>query len=424
MTSDGERDASTRKRTRLQVSAERLFGLSELHEVDLALVQKKIRKAIRDPKYWKPTTEDRLHERIGSGTYGAVYRGTRAEGGEVAIKTITIDSEKALSNAVCEFLIQDLVYSAYDESASSERWAPVHPPFPTLYGVVGHKSQIGYEMRASMFIFQCGERTMRAQFSTIMQLASVLCHLHTATSMRFMHRDLHWNNVLRRTKSKPVNLPLFCTDSSWSLVKGKGAFKRSFPCGPEAAIIDFGLAWAQLSDGQVIQPSTKGLYPTDCAFNPQHDLRQFVVSAFSVFCIDPTTMKMKPLATFDAFATFVADLIDRARSQSPRFALYTSLKTIRTITHHIRALVTSGRHTFESWLDDIHTPFFEVGGTARWQELYVPFILDFKSIWKSVWKTKKMPSLTHFQYGNAITITDTPCFEPNEVLSFAAQCWK
>lgn len=410
------------RRTLLQAAAVRLFDshlLEEARGVDTIL--QKIREAARVPGFWKPPSEDLLHERLGAGTYGAVYRGTRREGGEVAIKTVEITSEEALTNAVCEFLIQDMVYSAYNASATKERWAPVHHPFPTMYGVLGHQCEKRYEMRASMFIFQCGERTTRARFETTMQLASVLCHLHTATDIRFMHRDMHWNNVLRRTKSKRVKLALFSTDNELSLVKGPGAFQRNFDCGPETAIIDFGLAWVQLPDGQVLQPSTN-LYPRECAFNSQHDLRQFFVSAYSLFCIDP--IQLKPLPQLDAYGTLVADLIDRARTQSSRFALYTSLKTLRGITNNIRC--SRSRSTFEAWLADIQTiePFLEVGGAARWKELYVPFILEFKSVWKEVWKTQKMPSIAHFQYSNAVEITNTPCFEPAAVLSFTAQCWK
>jgi hypothetical protein len=40
-------------------------------------------------------------------------------------------------------------------------------------------------------------------------VAAVLRHLNAATGLRFMHRDLHWDNVMRRKGSRHVQLALF-----------------------------------------------------------------------------------------------------------------------------------------------------------------------------------------------------------------------
>ena len=381
-----------------------------------------LRKHLRAGAFWEggaAPQQEVLREQIGVGTYGTVFRATRLTG-DVAVKTITIESEAALQNAVREYLIQDIVYSAYDASASKECWAPVHHPFPTLYSVSGHKVDRLYSVRASMFLFQRGERTLRARFQTTLQLAAVLHHLHTRSPIRFMHRDLHWNNVLRRNRSKPVRLPLYSRDRTWTSLEQGDCSKRVFDCGPEAAVIDFGLGWVQLPSGDVLQAETN-VYPHKCRFNSQHDLRLFFVSAYSIFCVNGATLM--PKHGLDAFATMVADLIDEARCASPRFALRTSLWAIRGIASKIAShRFTSA--TFSTWLDTfpIQTPLLDVDAST-WTSTYVPFLLEYKHVWKTVWDTGKMPNLTHFQYNSAILIDDTPCFDPPAVLSRTAQQW-
>jgi serine/threonine protein kinase len=171
----------------------------------------RIRQLLGRPSFWHTPAVDTITERLGKGTYGTVYRGTLASGrGDVAIKQIPIKSEGVLTDAAREFLVQQVVYDCYERSATRECWAPVHHPFPTLYGVTGHLAAgSGYVMRASMFLFQRANHHRRALFEILLQVAAVLCHLNTASGLRFMHRDLHWNNVMRRTNSKQVKLALF-----------------------------------------------------------------------------------------------------------------------------------------------------------------------------------------------------------------------
>jgi len=415
--------------TGLQETIHRLFDIDAGRNYSDCISQ--IRELLRSPSYWDKQTPDTIHERIGSGSYGDVFRGTRSragcqsesardyQGSEVAIKTVKIPNEESLLNAVREFVIQDLIYNCYDQSATKEQWAPVHHPFPTLYGVVGHKFEHHYELRGSMFLFQPGVQTDLSHFQSCMQVASVLCHLHTTTAMRFMHRDLHWNNVMRRQKSKHVRLRLWGDrNKAYSLVKEeRHTVSRVFDCGAEAAVIDFGLAWLQLPDGQVLSAKTR-LYSDDCSFNSQHDLRLLLVSAYYQLCVDP--MSFKALTSLGLFATFVANLVDKARQQSPDFAMRTSLSTIRRIRTHLSHSRLAGK-TFDQWfLEDIKTPFLD-GKSHQWVDRFLPFLQEHRHIWKSMWgSSNPTPPLTHFLYGKTILITDTPCFEPAAVLNAAA----
>lgn len=198
-----------RTTTPLDAAARRLFGLRDPGTFGEHMAR--IRQLLGRPSFWHTPAVDTITERLGKGTYGTVYRGTLASGrGDVAIKQIPIKSEGVLTDAAREFLVQQVVYDCYERSATRECWAPVHHPFPTLYGVTGHLAAgSGYVMRASMFLFQRANHHRRALFEILLQVAAVLCHLNTASGLRFMHRDLHWNNVMRRTNSKQVKLALF-----------------------------------------------------------------------------------------------------------------------------------------------------------------------------------------------------------------------
>ena len=197
--------------TPLDAAARALFGLQCVGRFDDHMAH--IRELMGQSSFWTTSAVDIAVEKLDSGTYGTVYRGARADGrGEVAVKQVQVKSEGMIADAVREFLVQQIVYDCYDRSATRECWAPVHHPFPTLYGVTGHRTTDGtYQLHASMFLFQRGAYDDRSVFQTLLQVAAVLCHLNTATSLRFMHRDLHWNNVMRRKNSKHVRLPLFRT---------------------------------------------------------------------------------------------------------------------------------------------------------------------------------------------------------------------
>lgn len=400
------------RNTSLQTTIQRLFGVNAPDgDPSYASCLAAIRQHLRSPDYWTTATPDTIHERIGKGTYGDVFRGTQRDGGDVAIKTVNIRNEASLLNAIREFVIQDLVFNCYDRSATKDHWAPVHHPFPTLYNVVGHKLNHHHELRGSMFLFQPGAQTVLSRFQATVQVASVLCHLHTTTLMRFMHRDLHWNNIMRRRRSKHVNLVLWESNGEWTLTppSNNRRVSRVFDCGSEAAVIDFGLAWLQLPDGQIIKADTP-LYAEQCDFNSQHDLRLLLVSAYYQLCMDPTSYKAKNSQQMDVFSNFVADIVDKARQQSPSFAMLTSLSTIRRIRDDIQKNYLDGL-TFEDWFSK----------RDQWDERVLPFLDDHKHIWKSIWGlSNSIPPLQHFLYGKAILMCDTPCFEPAAVLSSAA----
>ena len=215
--------------------------------------------------------------------------------------------------------------------------------------------------------------------------------------------------------------------AGWALQGTEGEEKKIFSCGPEIALIDFGLAWLQLpgEGGEVIQPLQNPLYePAVCSvFNSQHDMRMFCVSAYASLCIDEATLTPRK-GRLDDFAQCIQNLVETARSQSEDFKLSTSLSTLRHIRTHLRIARNKRKLDFAGWIETaVEKPFLDVG-PELWKARYLPFIRGYRWIWKAVWVNDGMPALTHFQYGRAVRITDTPCFEPSAVLSTVADAWK
>jgi hypothetical protein len=191
------------------------------------------------------------------------------------------------------------------------------------------------------------------------------------------------------------------------------------------AMIDFGLAWLQLPNaGEVIQPLQSRVYdPSDCSvFNTQHDLRLLCVSLYSQLCIDEDTLTPRE-EKLGVCARFVRTLVETARSQSQDFQLSTSLSTLRHIRTHLRTARDKHKMNFDAWIrTGIAKPFLTVQ-RGLWETRYIPFIQGYSWIWSSVWANDRMPVLAHFQYGQTVRISDTPCFEPEAVLSAVAEAW-
>ena len=116
-------------------------------------------------------------------------------------------------------------------------------------------------------------------------------------------------------------------------------------------------------------------------------------------------------------------LVETARSQSEDFKLSTSLSTLRHIRTHLRTARDKLKLDFSAWIQTaIERPFLAVRAEL-WKTRYLPFIRVYHWIWRAVWASDRAPALAHFQYGHAVRIADTPCFEPGAVLSAVAEAW-
>lgn len=150
--------------------------------------------------------------RLGSGCYGAVYRGELKDGSEVAIKAI--DLGILVGKGECP---EDAGFDEEVQMLSKFR----HPHLVTLlgWGQQGLNRYLVYEFLAGGDVFQrlhkskTGQRTFlwHERLSVLLDAASGLSHMHNSTPKAF-HRDIKSANILldRHGTGKMADFGLSC----------------------------------------------------------------------------------------------------------------------------------------------------------------------------------------------------------------------
>lgn len=158
-----------------------------------------------------------MSRKLGSGSYGAVYRGELEDGSEVAIKAIDLGALAAQG--------QNSEMAGFDEEVqmlSKFR----HPNLVTLLGWGKERSQryLVYELLAGGDAFQRLQKSVRKanvepfhwweRLSVCLDAATGLSHMHNSKPKAF-HRDIKSANILldRHGTAKMADFGLSCTSS-------------------------------------------------------------------------------------------------------------------------------------------------------------------------------------------------------------------
>ena len=316
--------------------------------------------------------------------------------GHVAVKTMSIHDATDTEHMMIETVIQGLLFSFYE---SKHGWAPVHHPFPEIYAVQGRRQ----EWVTYMFLFQKPTLHETRSMQILLQIASVLQYTNDQSdSIRFMHGDMHWGNLMERANSKSVSI-------------------QGIDAGKECTIIDFGFSWLQMPDGDVLVDQHTPLSQAT-TFNPQYDLRILLVGAYFEHCVDHQSYREIPKDQLSSYARFLLRVINTARSQSRRFHLSVDLKTIRLWTKLVRGLSTHSNVEFDAWWASVrHDNPLLPTPEHEWASLVFPFLRLTRQLWENVWNDGQWPPLGHMQYQYAVNNRSTHVFDPSNLLPLVVQ---
>ena len=342
-----------------------------------------------------------LRRKLGRGTYGAVFD-ARWDDQVYAVKVSRVQSPAHAASLDCEATVQRELFEGYRDAPVH---LPVYHPFPALYGYFqgqhdGHEARFAAMFRLQRFELAGGVPTMLAH------VACVLHTLHAHTTLRFMHRDLHFDNVMqRRTKAFDVAWTADGVPSTNAACFRRGRYvgpagRRTNTSTLEYALVDFGMARLERRAAPRLVPDN-AVYRRPHPFDPQHDLRILVLSLYDVLVADRAKGVERP-APRSADAACVRALVHAARRTSPRFAAVTDLKVLTKIKRLVAGCAT------------------EEDATATIEALGARFgdVVDcYPNLWLDAWSSGKPPPLHHFVYGRAVGWGDTPVFAPEGVLA-------
>ena len=220
-----------------------------------------------------------------------------------------------------------------------------------------------------------------------------------SNDIQFMHRDLHFNNLMLRPRRRGPQRITFQTTNGDTI-----DYRSRF----ELILVDFG--HASLQHGDVLIQSSSPLYDSSSSFCPSHDIRTLLVCLFEGFWVEPKHMRRRfrdQTSTPSPLATLVQDLFDEARHENTLFAQTFDLPQLERLLQLLSEAIRDGI-SFHEWTHSLQQDVASL--VKRHSPLFQPF-------WTN---SHHKLSLFHFCY--AAPPTPANVFTPDTLRDRAARC--
>lgn len=388
-----------------------------------------------------PVRNFRLLATIGTGAYGRVCA-ARWQGQPYAVKIVPYTDPGGYATLVREGQIQSLLYTKYD---GLQAHLPVYHPFPRLYGFWRGQHTGSQVCLTAMFRLAPLPAAVDS-VALLLQVSAVLSTLHRHSQLRFMHRDLHFGNVMRRPCRFDLLLEPTTPDGLCRPVTDAASFRggvataapnqQRVVCHHEYSIVDFGMA--RLEENAAILSVPTHVYPDHHAFNPQHDLRILVLSLFQAVVLDPATFHKHSVLSHQGVV--LEAIVAAARRTSPAFATATDVASIRTVAEKLRQKAVefhastrggatpglnikknSATEEGESWERFASCVLRLLAGkhavVQQYPRVWAGILAKYATPGGTRPRRVHFPTLAHFMYSRGVGLTNTPVFEPQRLLA-------
>lgn len=376
---------------------------------------------------------------IGSGSYGEVAYMNRYSKihPNSALKRLVIPNTKRakiqFQNWIIEHVIQYAVDKAYTYNTHSKEYAAIQHPVSSLFYVGMTKSEKNISLLSGMFILN--KASASASMAMVLHIATALDYIHSHSQnfgFRFMHRDLHFENIMTFISSQRPQIPIiFNGPEDISIVQDcrkKHSHEICFPCRKRDTrydrytFIDFGMSWLEhINSGLVLSP-LNSVYATKHTFNDQHDLRQLIVSLYMALCVEFNNDTLEYSLKLTANNLGLINIIETASRTSTRFQLCTDTRIMTLIHRYVKFNTDQGITHFKNILHldrhhkNIHALLSEhvaFSHTAiRINDMYKAM---FNAFVQSCIKGQQL-EFYHLMYAYMIEHHGTPIFKPSNLV--------
>jgi len=374
---------------------------------------------------------------LGSGTYGQT--GYLNHGSEIhshsAVKQLTLDDGDfdGLKNWLTESVICLAVERGYDDATRRQQqfsYAALQHPLAKLLWIGCHQKQC----LSGMFVYEALDEHIEREdpASILLQTAAVFDYIHKNLSFRFMHKDLHFGNLMLFKSSvqptiavsKDLNL---VQDERNPLADKKIYFGRN-PSDNKYSrfkIIDFGFAWLKTAQGTVLSAET-GVYPAEHDFNDQHDTRTLVVSLYEILCTTFDKKTQRYHLKTSPETEILWTIVNVAGRHSARFKMVTDVGCITEIHNFVNFNADLG-HTKHNQVVafDVHAQAMAalLGNGVTFEETAHRLRDLYECMMPQlVRRGRSRLYICHFMYAFMVEHRKTPIFKPanlfNYILSF------
>ena len=401
--------------------------------------------------------KDGINEKIdiiGSGSFGScgvLTKDSQIFAGCAVKKTSLFNAlctkEEAFKNWVIENIILFFVSKQYEFATHN---VEKNFPFAALQHPFSNLLWLGYNSKTSsclsgLFLYKTLHDTNGALENPgviLLQVAAVLDYVNGLENVEFMHRDLHFNNLMifeSWNAEKDVSFALdkdnfLVQDSRSPLATQTLTMKKNNGANVFYKIIDFGFAFLNINDDD--GNSSGGTVPKQnvplCTnnniynkhdFNDQHDLRTLIVSFYDAYCVDFCVKTKKYVLDFDPKFKIIVDFVEIASRHSERFKMVTDVQCLTEIQSYVLTLKRNKEFQKTHALIDFKQHVKRIANLLGPASSLQHTEIRLKSLYDNMlpqmvyWGAFRY-KITHFFYNFMVSHTLTPLFVPKNVFNF------